>query len=421
MVPQPPKFGTHEDCREAICCCCGKKTVKKRISVKEESLVKSYAKEEYDSKIESFPAGLCPSCRRHLFQCAKKVNWEWINRPHPRLLWDKFELQNERFDPSTHSPATCSICKVARYTPVGQKKVSRLEKPKLAPRGEPIVNPKPRKSSTNICPKCKAITGPGLPHSCTSKAGKINIVELIGKEDVSGQEQILSAGLKNVVNEKGGEPGEELRMTGLRGGNQLSVTVGKAKKQQVHLITPEFMAQLQKKLNCSTRKLLILARDFKKQGLKFEEHIREDLEKLSHSLDEFFTVESLEFEVKSGKGKNANTTKELKDLVFLKDPQAFFDHIVEERGLDREKLLVRVGLDGGQGSFKVVVSIFETDYDPEITFTEKEGPGSRLTGSNRMLMMFLCDDLQVYISVAKSPANFIGATRTIKTPLSGVI
>ena len=98
------------------------------------------------------------------------------------------------------------------------------------------------------------------------------------------------------------------------------------------LITPEFKAQLQKKLNCSTRKLLLLARDFKKQGVKFEEHIREDLEQLSHGLDEFFVVESHEFEV------------EFKDLVYLKDPQAFFDHIVAERGLDRKKFMV--GLDG---------------------------------------------------------------------------
>ena len=56
-------------------------------------------------------------------------------------------------------------------------------------------------------------------------------------------------------------------------------------------------------------------------------------------------------------------TKEFKDLVYLKDPQAFFYHIVAERGLDREKVMVRVGLDGGQVSFKVVVSIFETDDD----------------------------------------------------------
>ena len=94
------------------------------------------------------------------------------------------------------------------------------------------------------------VTGPGLSHfPCTSKAGKRNIVDLIGKESVPGQEQILSAALKNVLNEKVGEPGDEVRMTGLQGGNPLCVTVGKAKKVETKLITPEFMAQLQKKLN----------------------------------------------------------------------------------------------------------------------------------------------------------------------------
>ena len=212
---------------------------------------------------------------------------------------------------------------------------------------------------------------------------------------MKGQEQILSSSLKNIVNEKGGEPGEELRLGGLKGGNPLSVTVGKAKKLEDKLITPEFMASLQKKLNISSRKLMLLARDFKKQGVKFEKHIREDLEKLSHALDEFYSVESLEFEVKTGQGKDATTTKENKDLVFLKDPKEFFDHIIAERGLDREKVLIRIGLDGGQGSFKVIVSIFETDYDPDITFSAKEGPGNRLTGSSRMLVMALCDDRQV--------------------------
>ena len=52
-------------------------------------------------------------------------------------------------------------------------------------------------------------------------------------------------------------------------------------------------------------------------------------------------------------------------------------HIIAERGLDREKVLIRVGLDGGQGSFKVIVSIFETDCDPDITFSTKYEGGAR--------------------------------------------
>ena len=187
----PPKFSTHEDCREAVCCCCGVKTDKKRISVREEALVVEFAKKEYDSKVQSYPAGLCLNCRRNLFQCAKnkkdKVDWDWIGRAHPKLLWDNFELSTERYDPCTHSDVTCTLCQVARYNPIGRKKVSKFAKPKLGAKGEPIVQPKTRVSPKKICPKCMAETGPGLPHSqsqCTSKSAKKNIVEMIAKESV---------------------------------------------------------------------------------------------------------------------------------------------------------------------------------------------------------------------------------------------
>ena len=39
----------------------------------------------------------------------------------------------------------------------------------------------------------------------------------------------------------------------------------------------------------------MLAREFRTQGVQFEPNIREDLAKLSHSLDEYFNVEKLEF------------------------------------------------------------------------------------------------------------------------------
>ena len=226
----------------------------------------------------------------------------------------------------------------------------------------------------------------------------------------SGQEQILSESLKTLVCEKGEVAGEEMRLKGLKGGNSLAVTVGKSsEKPAAKPISSGFMASLQKKLNCSEKKLLMLAKELKTKGVKFEEHIREDLVKLSHSLDEFYTVEKLEFiekrkKPKEEKGKKKNEeveeskgtveTKVELDLVYLKDPPAFIEHVIEQRGLDRAKVLVRVGLDGGQGSFKVVASIFETDYDPEVTFGSKEGPGNRLTGANRLLVMAMAEDMQ---------------------------
>ena len=59
----PSKTSTHEDCRESVCCCCGVKTSKKRITVGQQDMVKTFAKPEYDSLVQSFPAGLCNTCR----------------------------------------------------------------------------------------------------------------------------------------------------------------------------------------------------------------------------------------------------------------------------------------------------------------------------------------------------------------------
>ena len=98
---------------------------------------------------------------------------------------------------------------------MGKPKTSHGLKPKMTPKGkEPAILPKkviPKK----ICIKCKQETGPGIPHPCTANATKKNLAELILKESTSGQEQILGKGLKALVYEKMGDPGEEIRLTGL--------------------------------------------------------------------------------------------------------------------------------------------------------------------------------------------------------------
>ena len=58
-----PPASSHEDCREQVCVLCGIKTKQKRITCKQEAMVKAHAKPEYDSSVLSFPAGLCSSCK----------------------------------------------------------------------------------------------------------------------------------------------------------------------------------------------------------------------------------------------------------------------------------------------------------------------------------------------------------------------
>jgi hypothetical protein len=331
--------------------------------------------------------------RADLYACKRGMDFSFVGWTHPTVKWDNFQLNGERFDPSKHDSTTCQICIVAKWTPIGKAKISPTAKPRVVPKGE--IHPTPPKTvyEKKICIKCKQKTGKGIPHHCTQKSFKKNLATLIGEESVTSQEQVLGESLKSLVTEKGGEPGEEVRLTGLRGGNPLSVTVGKP-SEVPSLLTSGFMAGIQKKLHCGEAKLLSLARSFKKEGIKFEPHIREELLKLSHSLDHFYTVEKVKVTRTEKVNKKYVESEVERDLVFLKDPASFIEHVIQERGLNRDKVMVRIGLDGGQGSFKVVVSVFETDYDPEISFSTKEGPGNMLTGANRLLVMAIAEDIQ---------------------------
>ena len=191
----PSQTGTHDLCREAVCAACFVKTPKKKISAGEEAMVKKYAKPEYDSKVKSYPAGLCSYCRTQLNACKRGMDWEEEGRQHPRLKWDQFQLRFDRYDESKHNAETCQICIVAKWSPVGKKNVSPNSKPKVLNKGETESPPAKKIEEKKVCIDCKQVTGKGIPHNCTKNAAKRNLSEMIAKESTAGQEQILSESL----------------------------------------------------------------------------------------------------------------------------------------------------------------------------------------------------------------------------------
>ena len=201
--------------------------------------------------------------------------------------------------------------------------------------------------------------------------------------------------VKTIVQAKGVQLEKEVRLKGLRGGNSLAIKVGTS-SEPPNVLTANFMLSLKKKLNCSEAKLLTIARSLKTTGVKLEPKIHEELLRMSHSLDHFYIVEKIEFPKTYTVNKKRVETRVMGDLVYMKDVPGFVEHVLAEQGLDKENddILVRVGLDGGQGFFKVIVSIFKANYDPEITFSIEEEPGSRLSGANRLQVLAIAEDIQ---------------------------
>ena len=63
------------------------------------------------------------------------------------------------------------------------------------------------------------------------------------------------------------------------------------------------------------------------------------------------------------------------DGTIVKDATSFIDKVIEVRGLNRATVKCRVVPDKGQGSLKIVASVFDGDVDPDISFTKQEGKG----------------------------------------------
>ena len=62
---------------------------------------------------------------------------------------------------------------------------------------------------------------------------------------------------------------------------------------------------------------------------------------------------------KGKKIKKTVTYFQKKDICHVKDLDAYVQHVIKERGLDPKTTLIRVGLDGGGGSLKVLISVFD--------------------------------------------------------------
>ena len=115
----------------------------------------------------------------------------------------------------------------------------------------------------------------------------------------------------------------------------------------------------------------------------------EILKEIGSSLEDEYDNVKMNFEKsvtdegsKETKIKQKKIIMEDVDVTIVKDCKAFILRVIEARGLDLETGKCRPVLDGGQGSFKVVVSVFDGNQDPNISFAFQEGKYEKLTGVN---------------------------------------
>ena len=108
----------------------------------------------------------------------------------------------------------------------------------------------------------------------------------------------------------------------------------------------------------ATKKLCSTIRTGLNRRDSVEANIFQKLNNLKEQLNEFYSVEQVEFV------SNQNEVI-IRDLVYIKNPSDLILHIIRETEINPCLGIVRVSLDGGGGFLKIVMNVFEEEKEPE--------------------------------------------------------
>ena len=124
------------------------------------------------------------------------------------------------------------------------------------------------------------------------------------------------------------------------------------------LFTTDDMRVIRKSADLSSRQTISIMEDLNRAAghTVFETGAKQKMCEKNHSLDCFFDRMKIQFVRNvAGSKKTENFDQH---VVVTNDIPTFIDKVLEVRSLDRSKCLVKVGMDGGGGFFKICLSIF---------------------------------------------------------------
>ena len=253
----------HEQARKTCCAGCGQGKVGTQNCVTSalEKLIRKFAHKTYSKEVESFPNGLCNSCKRSLYRCRKAENEG--SEIKLRKEWSEFRLDEIKVSRlnADSSLCTCAMCKTAKFSPIGiQGSKEVVSKPYVNVTGEEMTceiqprMPREPRGKSDHCPICLQKTGKGVQHSCSraavrlSRMGRISrmsqsaerttlvrrkrsLSELVGKESLQAQENLTRDVITRLVKMKGSHFRLKLAKGGGQSGMGAEVTVGAGKTE----------------------------------------------------------------------------------------------------------------------------------------------------------------------------------------------
>ena len=78
---------THQQCREEMCCACGGKAGKNKVTPALGALVRKWAQPSWSPEVMSYPCGICETCRRQLNFHEKNESPDLPHRLGAEIRW----------------------------------------------------------------------------------------------------------------------------------------------------------------------------------------------------------------------------------------------------------------------------------------------------------------------------------------------
>ena len=310
----------HEKCCKKVCILCYKRG-NRSISQKEMEHIQDNIIHELKRDNLDFPSAICKGC--HLL-LNKRLNGFAITLPHV-----------ESYDPERplllrDTQCNCKICKVATS--------SVLNVPKPKP-GRPKSTPDAEQMSPHlvICSKCFSRIGKGFKHDCTRR-GKVSNLENHLLTSPTTAQRVASRVVTTTTTS----------YLATLGPNSLPINSSLPSKKK--LFTVEDMSLFQQDIGLSNRKVKRLAEDIRSTSgcrLIIEKGMSENLREKNHRLEDFFQATKCNFTMVNEATKLKKNYEQ--HITVCTDLNGLVDKIIEERHINQENMLVRIGMDGGSG------------------------------------------------------------------------
>ena len=309
----------------------------------------------------------------------------------------------------------CSVCSIGRLNGHSYKNhVLSITEPVGRPR---LYDAPPEPEPIVVCSVCLSTYGKGLNHNCTKESKRSNVVDIIRNSSGRSKEKIVSSQLKEVFDEKGVSTRGGTSTLG-SGGTAITATVGKPKhkKKPPPKFTNESLNRLQLKIGASSNNMTVVGNYLRvhcgrPSVHKLEDHMTERNQKLLDKFDttkivqKEYVTKSVEDEAKQKRKKETRDVE--KTVVYAKDVEELAGFVMKERNLAPENSVVQIGLDDGQGLFKVLMSVKAKDTATEEPKAKKtkysEGfkpKDFKDSGVKKLIMLLACPTTERHDNMA---------------------